>query len=127
VTWVEKRSTRTAPHQGDGSCADGLEAVGAREGRQVKQGARSVMRREEGHGGEDSYMNVCHQGSFAMGVADGVYMWRTQVRPCFCPCSAPWAMRGVCERKTIAPGAQVKALFDDEPRDAWGHDARGRC
>ena len=48
--------------------------------RQVKQGARSVMRREEGHGGEDSYMTVYQRGCFAMGVADGVYMWRTQVR-----------------------------------------------
>lgn len=105
----------------------GRKRSGAREGWQVKQGARSVMRREEGHGGEDSYMNVCHQGSFAMGVADGVYMWRTQVRPWSCPCSAPWAVCGVSERTTAARRAPVKSHFDDEPRSAWGYDTRGGC
>mmetsp|Transcript_29152 Transcript_29152/g.56011 ORF Transcript_29152/g.56011 Transcript_29152/m.56011 type:complete len:519 (+) Transcript_29152:156-1712(+) len=43
----------------------------------VKDGARSVLRREVGHGGEDAYFNIQQNGVYVMGVADGVYMWRT--------------------------------------------------
>jgi len=70
------------------------------------------MRREEGHGGEDSYMNVCHQGNFALGVADGVYMWRTQVRPCSYPYYAPWAVCGVCLKLKPSGPRGVKCLAE---------------
>jgi len=44
----------------------------------VKDGARSVLRKESGYGGEDAYFAIEHEGASALGVADGVYMWRLQ-------------------------------------------------
>ena len=43
----------------------------------VRSGVKSHVRREEGHAGEDAYF-VLRGGQHALGVADGVYLWRDQ-------------------------------------------------
>ena len=43
--------------------------------KKVQQGIRGAVLREEGHAGEDAYF-VLRGGQHAIGVADGVYLWR---------------------------------------------------
>ena len=43
----------------------------------TREGTRSVMGKEGGHGGEDAYFIIKGpDGKVGMGVADGVYLWR---------------------------------------------------
>ena len=44
-----------------------------------REGMRAFIRRTHGHGGEDAYFTArAPDGSFGMGIADGVYLWRMQ-------------------------------------------------
>jgi len=72
--WVEGQIRK---ERGEFACAVAGAAVPHMD--KMKEGARAVMRRTHGHGGEDAYFSVRGPDNvIGMGIADGVYLWRWQ-------------------------------------------------
>jgi len=72
--WVEGQIRK---ERGEFECAVAGAAVPHAD--KMKEGARAMIRRTHGHGGEDAYFSVRGPDDvIGMGIADGVYLWRWQ-------------------------------------------------
>ena len=76
----------------------------------IKAGSRGVATATSGHAGEDAYFVAANAGLVALGVSDGVYMWRTQ------GIDAGLFSRGLCAAAAAAVAVPVAA----QPAAAMG-------